>query len=276
MKKPFVVLLFVFLMSLSCIGGAAFAAEERSLPYYVSDVAGLLSSEQRQKLESTAEHLSAEYGCGVYLVILDDYRRYDNGSDSFWDFSQGFYSQYHMGLGEENTGILLLMSMEERDYSLLAYGSAAHYAFTDYGKKALENQFLDDFRRNDWYSGFSDYVSGCGELLKYAAEGNPLDMTQSEYPVSDGGLNPIFIILPPILIALLICEGMRRQMKPVSEKRSADEYVLEDSFRLSSKRDVFLRRSVHRMVIAEPSHRSGGGGGTSINSGGFSGHSGKF
>ena len=55
--------------------------------------------------------------------------------------------------------------MAERDYSLIAYGSDAHYAFTDYGKTVLENGFLDDFRRDDWNSGFSDYISGCEQLL---------------------------------------------------------------------------------------------------------------
>ncbi|MCR5089490.1 MAG: TPM domain-containing protein [Oscillospiraceae bacterium] len=275
MKKRFVLFLLFVLLALTGTGGIAAADGGQSLPYHVSDVAGLLSREEWQQLESEAETISETYGCGVYLVILDDYLLYDKGSDNFWTFSQAFYTEYNMGFGEEHTGVLLLMSMEERDYSILAHGSAAHYAFTDYGKEVLEQQFLDDFRRNDWYSGFLDYIGGCNDLLKRAAEGKPLDVSQGDYRLSDG-VNPLFIILPPILIALLVCEGLRRQMKPVSKSNSAEEYVIRDSFRLSSKRDVFLRRSVHRTVIAEPSHRSGGGGGTSINSGGFSGHSGKF
>ena len=77
--------------------------------------------------------ISNRYGCGVYVVSLQDYRDYGSYS-SIRNFSEEFYNHYRLGLGQNRNGILLVLSMAERDYCLIAYGSDAHYAFTDYGK----------------------------------------------------------------------------------------------------------------------------------------------
>ena len=136
MKKE-VLLFLLFFLCLQCFSMKVSAEEQPTLPYYVSDVAGLLTEEQRTFLEETATRVSEKYACGVYLVTLPDYREYDSSARNYWDFSQSFYKRYNLGIGEEKNGILLIMSLEERDYSILAYGSRAHYAFTDYGRKYL-------------------------------------------------------------------------------------------------------------------------------------------
>ena len=167
MKRVLSVSLILLLTMMFLTAAAASAESVQELPYYVSDTAGLTSSDQWQKLESAAERVTDQYGCGVYIVTLQDYRDYGSYS-SIRSFSEDFYNRYHLGIGEKRNGILLVLSMAERDYSLIAYGSDAHYAFTDYGKTVLENGFLDDFHRDDWNSGFSDYISGCEQLLSRA------------------------------------------------------------------------------------------------------------
>ena len=253
------------------------------VPYCVSDTAGTVTQEEWVRLESTAEELTGQYDCGVYIITLGDYRDYESAARSFRDFSQEFYTRYELGVGEEKTGILLLMSMENRDYSLLAHGQFAHEAFTDYGKTVLEDRFLPDFRRNDWYGGFMDYLSGCGELLAAASRGEPVDVPASQsgaYGSTGSSGTPVFTALVcggiPSLVAFAVCQGMRRKMKPVHESLSAEDYIVPGSVRLRIQKDVFVNRSVTRTVIKteDRSHHSGGG--TTVNSHGFSGHSGKF
>ena len=269
---------FLFILSvLLLISGTAFADGQESLPYYVSDTAGLMTSTEWQKLENTAETISEKYGCGVYIVTLDNFR--DFGSyDSFWDFSEAFYNRYNMGMGDPGNGILLIMSMAERDYSLIAKGSNAHYAFTDYGKSVLEDRFLDNFRRSDWYGGFEDYLDGCGELLARAAAGSPLDISYESRSGLSEEIGTGIIIGLPLLVGVGTCEGMRRRMKPVRPQCRADEYIVPGSIRLNVKKDTFINRTVSRTVIRTENRDSShhGGGGTTVNSHGFSGHSGKF
>ena len=167
--------------------------------------------------------------------------------------------------------------MAERDYCLIAYGSDAHYAFTDYGKEVLENSFLDDFKRNDWNGGLADYISGCEELLSKAAEGKPVDVQYESRSGIPPEVSTGIIIGVPLLVSFGACEGMKRRMKPVKPQNRADEYIVPGGIHLSLKRDVFVNRTVSRTVIRTENRDSTyGGGGTTVNSGGFSGHSGKF
>ena len=277
MKRVLSASLILILTMMFLTAAAASAESVQELPYYVSDTAGLTSSDQWQKLESAAERVTDQYGCGVYIVTLQDYRDYGSYS-SIRSFSEDFYNRYHLGIGEKRNGILLVLSMAERDYSLIAYGSDAHYAFTDYGKTVLENGFLDDFRRDDWNSGFSDYISGCEQLLSRAADGNPVDVSYESRSGIPPELSTGIIIGVPLLVSFGACEGMRHRMKPVKTQSRADEYIVPGGIHFNLKRDVFVNRTVSRTVIRTENRDShyGGGGGTTVNSGGFSGHSGKF
>ncbi len=207
MKKSILILTLVLLL-LCSLSAPTFAEGEEGLPYYVSDVAGILTETQQQSLNADAERISNAYGCGVYIVTLSDFTDYDRSGNSFWSFSQDFYTRYHLGLGEDWTGILLIMSMAERDYSLLAHGMEAHYAFTDYGKQVLEKSFLDNFRQDDWYGGFKDYIHGCEDLLSRAAAGNPLDVSYQSQGTQrtqmDRGVAVALTVVPSLLIALVV------------------------------------------------------------------------
>lgn len=277
MKRMFSAALIVVLAMMFVAGAAASAESAQELPYYVSDTAGLTTSEQWQKLETAAERISDRYSCGVYVVSLQDYRDYGSYSN-IRSFSEEFYNHYRLGLGQNRNGILLVLSMEERDYCLIAYGDDAHYAFTDYGKEVLANSFLDDFKRNDWSGGFVDYISGCEELLSRAAEGKPVDVQYESRSGIPPELSTGIIIGVPLLVSFGACEGMKRRMKPVKPQNRADEYIVPGGIHFSLKRDVFVNRTVSRTVIRSENRDSsfGGGGGTTVNSGGFSGHSGKF
>ena len=95
------------------------------------------------------------------------------------------------GLGTERTGILLLLDMKERVFDICAHGSAAHYAFTEYGKDELANAFLDDFADDDWYSGFFHYLVELEHQLMHAEKGKPVGMTGGFYTlksITDNGI----------------------------------------------------------------------------------------
>lgn len=272
-------LLLALLLTLAFSAPAATArAEASDVPGAVYDEAGLLTAAQRSELEARAEDVAERYGCGVYIVILNDYRDYSSQA-SLFSFSQDYYRSRGLGAGTTGSGVLLLMSMQNRDYSLVTSGALAHEAFTDYAQGVLAAAFLDDFRRNDWGGGFTDYVDCCEELLARAAAGNPLDVEERESAGLPTGLKVGIIVCVPLLIAFAVCEGLRRQMKPVRRSTRADEYIVPGGVELSVKRDVFLNRSVTRTVVRTENRGPSGGhgmGGTTVNAGGFSGHSGKF
>jgi len=250
--------------------------------YNISDAAGLLPAQDLVTLDENAKAVSAEYNCGVYVVIVDDYKSYVNGSIA--DFSEAVYKSYDLGYGEGKNGIMLSLSMAERDYDLYAYGDWAHYAFTDYGKDKLAEEFLDNFRNNDWAGGMHDYVAACSSLMELARNGNPLDIIIYEEEPEPPGLDAFdlaIIVLGSCLVAFAVCAVFKAQMKNTGRQYYAGDYMNFSRSNMRVSTDQFLRRDVVRTRIHrddDDGGRPSGGrpGGTTINAGGFSHKSGKF
>ncbi len=279
MKKKVIVSLLFALCLLLGMTAAAYADAQID---YVSDYAGLLSDAQRRDLNDRAAEIADEYNFGVFVVVVNDYKSYVNGSIA--DFSENVFHRYGLGRGQKEEGVLLAMSMNDRDYDIYAHGDFGNYAFTDYGKDQLANSFLDDFRRNDWAGGFRDFIRTSGDMLEKARNGQPVDTW-----IPDQAETGPRMTLGKLLVSLGVgcltggatVSGMKRQMKTAVRQSGAANYVAQGGVRLSNKRDDFVNRSVTRQVIPRQtgSNRPGGGhfGGTTISgSHGGSHHSGKF
>ena len=277
MKKRLLSLLLAVLL-LAALVPAVHADSETTLVY---DLYGALSDTEREDLQQRAAEISGTYSFNVYIVVVDDYHDYSSYSN-VEDAAEDIYRNNGLGYGEEQAGIMLLLSMAERDYDICAYSDFGHYAFTDYGKGRLADEFLDDFRHNDWYSGFRDYLGGCESLLRRAAEGNPLDVSgggSGSYSSGRGGRyepgTAVAIgLFVGVLAALIICMILRGRHKTVKKAVSAGAYTVPDSLDLQVVMDQFTHATQTRVKIESDSR--GGGGGTHISSGGFSHSSGKF
>ena len=102
----------------------------------------------------------------------------------------------------------------------------------------------------------------------------PTTLSRSEMPDE---VSTTIIVGVPLLAGFGACEGMRHKMKPVAKQSRADEYVVPGGVNLDVKKDLFINRTVTRTLIQTENKAShSGGGGTTVNSSGFSGHSGKF
>ena len=231
---------------------------------YVYDEALLVSTSKAQQLDAEAAEISEHYGCGVYIVAVLDYTQY--GSD-VREAAENYFLARNLGLGADDNGVMLFLSMADRDYALIAHGNMGNGAFTDYGKELLCEEFLDNFRYDDWAGGFADYLSFSEKLLEAYATGTPVDVGQG----SGIGTTLVMVLLVPLLIAGIACGIMAGSMKNTRAGTHADVYRKE--INLTNRQDRFITRTVVRQKIESSSSSSGG---TSVNSRGFSGRSGKF
>ena len=234
---------------------------------FVDDSADILTTEEELLLEETAQKISQQYGCGVHIVTLRDYSAYGSNVRSA---AEKYYTNHNCGLGDDADGILLMLSMAERDYALIAHGELGNRAFTDYGKELLSEEFLDDFRYDAWFDGFEDYLSVSDTFLSAAVAGKPVDVVVESS--GGAGLTLIVILLIPAVIAGVACGIMAATMKTARKQTHADAY--QKGIQLTHRHDRFITRTVVRQKIESSSSSSGGG--TRVNSGGFSGKSGKF
>ena len=169
MKQRFVTLLLALLAALTLTVPAW--AEQQSGDPFVYDTAGLLSEADYADLEQTADAISWQYRCAVYIVTVDDYGQY--GGDAY-DAAASIYNGQDFGIGAERSGILLLLSMWDRSYALYVRDGYAKSMVGNYAQEQLENSFLPYFSSDDWYGGFRAYLTTCGDDMALADMGQPV------------------------------------------------------------------------------------------------------
>ena len=264
MKKKWLTLLAAVLLVCALTLGMTVSAADS----FVLDDAGLLSDGEINELNAAAQRIADQYGCGVYVVTVDNYRDY--GCSRIEDFAEAFYNQNSLGYGSDRSALLLALSMAGRDCDLEARGDTANRAFTDYGKVQLLNGIADNLHNNDWAGGFGEYMTAAGEYLDLAARGTPVDVPGKK----KSPLRGLFSVIPGALIAWLTCGSMKSSMKTARLATEAKQYITTDGVHMS----LATANYTHTTTVRQPIAQGGSGtpGGTTVNSGGFSHSSGKF
>lgn len=237
----------------------AFAAEVG----FVHDEADILTAQEESLLYTYAQEVAEEYKCGIYIVILDDY------TDYAWDPFEAAYTIYHnnaLGLGENRDGVLLLLSMWQRDYAFFVYGENAEYALNDYAQIKLEEAMLDDLADNRWYDGLEDFIGYCDRALEAAKAGEPIRESLVPYYLG--------VWFFAALAGAIVCGVLYSGMKTAKVKTQAHDYLSAEGLHLTQTSDLFTHRTVRRRRIQSSS--GSGGSGHARSGGGGSGRSGKF
>ena len=257
----------VFLAGLLLI---ALAAPAWAAEGYIYDEADLLTEEGRAELNETAREISQRTGCGVYFLSIPDYTVYGKGS--IYDTAVWLFEQKSLGTGENKDGVLLVLSMADRDYSLIAH-SFGDTALNDSGKDYITDAILDDLGDNDWYYGVYHYLNAADTLLTRARNGDVYDRDT----VSSGSLW-VWSLVIGFSLALIVCLSQRAmQKKKVREQTQALGYLKDGSVRITHRAERYTHTTETRVKInSDKDNSSGGGTSYSHSSGGYSGKSGKF
>jgi uncharacterized protein len=277
-------ILFALLLLLS-LSLPVYAAEE--LPDYVVDNAGLLTAEEEEKLRQWIVEYNAELQLDIVIVTT-----YGTDGKGIQAYADDFYDRNGYGYGTDNTGILLLIDMESREWYISTCGEAI-YIFTDYGLDQLGQTILPWLSEGAYYRAFQAWISALSPYVKAYHAGSPVDgyVPPDEYESPYGeeiyyyddhvGVTvkpfPIALIIG-LVAALVTILVMRSRMNTAKLQKNAANYLKAGSFRLRQHSDMFLYSRVTR--TAKPKNNTSGGGGSSVHrsSGGVShgGRGGRF
>lgn len=237
----------------------------------VADGAGLLSDDEYGELNDLAWEITEEYQCEVSIIVIEDM-----GDDDPIDFAKYLYREYDYGYGKDKSGVMLFLSMKERDLALIAYGWG-NTAFTDHGKDVLlDRHVLPLLAKDNYYAAFLMYMQKASEYMELAAGGAPFDTSndavyQRETERIVFWIKLAVAILAPLLVAGLICFIFLRQMKTAVAQRAAEPYIPEGGFVLTSQKDALMFTTETRTTIEKKKS-----GGTTVDRDGFSGTKRKF
>lgn len=236
----------------------------------VVDDADLLTYEEEQELLKKLDEISERQNCDVVVVTTNSLYGQDVTAyaDDFYDYN-----------GYRDDGILLLISMEDRDWALSTKGFGIT-AFTDKGMDELKKKVLPSLSTGSYYNAFDTYADLCDQYITQAVEGEPYDIGN----LPDQGFQPFWFPLAAAIGAVFGFGSASREkskLKSVRRQRSATSYLVPGSLDVTDSHDHYLFSRTTRVQRPKSSSSSGShGGGSSTHissSGSFHGGShGKF
>jgi len=231
---------------------------------WVTDDAELLTREEAAELERMCAEVSQSYNVGVSVVTTENF-----GGGDIKDWQRKIFAERGLGLGENDSGVMLAVSMSERDWGIVAFGDAIS-AFTTYGREQMGERIVPKLSDGEYYEAFSEYVRLADKFLLAASEGEPYS-EENKYrePVSKVLIVFVSFVLS-FVVSLLVVLYWKKGMDTRVRQNAAGAYLREGSFRLTRSSDRFLYHTVSRH--ARPKSDSGSGSMSSDSSG----TSGKF
>lgn len=259
----------------------SFAICVSATPASIVDNAGLLSDSEKTVLEKQAKEIAQKYSMDVVIVTTESLE----GKTSE-EYADDFYDCNSYGFGEDFSGVLLLLSMEYRDWAISTTGEAI-FALTDYGIQDVFSQMAGLLAEDQYFSGFSTYLDALETYLKAYRNGAPIDGFQDEYSGPgtyipgtqddiihyepdrgfDWYLKKIGIsFIVGLVVAGIVLLVLRSQMNTARAQRGADSYMLKETYHLNVQRDIFLYSQIRKVRKSENNSNGNRGGGSSVHS----------
>ena len=239
MKKRMSIAIVLCLLAALCL--TAHAAAPR-----LTDEAGLLTAEAAAQLGERLDEISTRQGVDIVVVTVDSVG--EKTPEAFaddWLDSKSYAAD----------GILLLVSMEERDWhvSTVGYGITA---VTDAGLEYMAEQFTPQLSDGAYADAFNTFVRLCDEFITQARTGDPYDTHNLPKEPFDAVGTLIVCLVIGLVVALIATGPMKRELKSVRRQMKADAYVTPGSLQLTGSRDLFLYTQVTK--TEKPESTSGG------------------
>ena len=161
-------------------------------------------------------------------------------------------------MGEGDDGVMLVISMEERDWYVTTYGFGIK-ACTDYGIDKMADKFTPYLSKANYYEAFSIYAERCDDYITQAKNGKPF--TRSDVLDLDEIAEKAFIsVVIALIVAFCVTAKLKAELKPVAPQRSASNYQRPNSLNITGGHETFLFKNVSKVKIQSSSSggRSGG------------------
>ena len=249
-KKCIWTILFALIL---CAATAIPALAASDLPRLV-DAADLLSDSEESTLLAKLNEISERQQADIVVVTVDTL----DGKTPM-EYADDFYDYNGYGFGADKDGVLLLVSMEDRDWwmSTTGYGITA---ITDAGIEYISDKFLSDLSDGDYAEAFTTYAGLCDDFFTQAKDGAPYDVGNLPKEPFKPVKSLLIALSIGFVIALIVTGVMKGKLKTVRFRSSADSYIKTNSMHVTQSRDLFLYTQVHRRERPKETSSSGGSG----------------
>ncbi len=230
------------------------------------DNAGLLNDSQAAALNAKLDEISERNNCEVAVVTVNSL-----SGKTATAYADDFYDYNGYGMGENNDGILFLISMGDRSWAITTTGYGIE-AFTDDGQEYIMDKVKPMLSNGKYNDAFNEFADLCDKFIIEAKTNKPYDTLHMPFNAMKSILIAIVI---GAVVGFLIVSKQKAAHKSVQKEELADYYIVGEP-NVQGGNDIFLYTNVTR--TQKPKERSNGGSSTHISSSGVShgGSSGSF
>ena len=269
MKRKIITIIvsLIFCMTLALPAAAMDGGEH---PPRLVDEAELLTGDEESSLVDKLDAVSDKWQCDVTIVTVDSL-----GSKTATEFADDYFDYNGYGYGNNDDGIMLVISMENRDWAITTHAFGIE-AFTDAGQEFIMNKVIPPLGNESYYEAFSIFADQCDDFLEKARAGEPYD--SHNLPKESHAKLYILWIIPCLIagaiLAFVLTIKEKKSLKSVMKKVGAGEYI--GKVEINEKHDKFLYRNLDKVLIHDDDDDSGSS--THVSSSGetHGGSSGKF
>ncbi|MCR5450429.1 MAG: TPM domain-containing protein [Solobacterium sp.] len=216
----------------------------------MTDFTGKLDGSQLTALIQKMDAVSTEHGITVAGALTDTL----DGMD-VQTYADQFFDLNGLGYGPTDSGVLLLISEEDREFALSTKGKAIG-AFTNAGQEYLIKQLKSDMSKGNYYKVFDAYTDLADQFLVQAETGKPYDKGNLPKKALSLIWIPLSLLLGA-LGALLPTGAMKSQLKSVYTREKADSYVVKDSVNIGISRNRLIDTVISRRKIDQKTSSKG-------------------
>lgn len=236
------------------------------------DMANLLRESDKKELLVLLNEISQRQQLDIVVVTVESL----NGKTPM-EYADDFYDENGYGFGAEKDGVLLLISMEERDWRIATTGYGIT-VFTDAGITYISEQILPALGDGDYVGAFRTFVQLCDAFIMQAKEGEPYDTGNFPKVPFPFGMNVCIALAVGFVFAIITTTIMKSSLKSVRFQPAATDYVRSGSMKITDSRELFLYAHINRVERQKESDAQGGGSTTHTSSSGTThgGGGGKF
>lgn len=213
----------------------------------VVDDAKLLSQDERDKLIVDIEKFRENYNMDAVIVTSNDLE----GKPPM-DYADDYYDYNGYGLGDKNSGILLLIDMDDRRIWISTSGDAIEY-FTDNRIDSIIGDISKYLSNGEYFDACNIFLT---DIQYYIDNGVPEG--QYTYSEEEHTLKIVLVALGvATVVAGITCIVVVNSYKN-SKSVSSVNYVDNNSIVFTKRRDTFINTFTTRTKI-ERNHSSSGG-----------------
>ena len=238
MKKKILSLLLILALCLALTVSVGAAGIDR-----MTDSAGLLSEEECTALNEKLDAISDELNFDLVVVTVESLQGWDVEDASWYLYDEN---------GFRENGAILLISMEERDWTITSCGWG-QTALNGDARSYLADLFVSDLSAGNYARAFNTFADGSRELVLNAASGVSYKAPFNLVP------SLLISLAVGLILALIVVGGMKKKLKSVAAQYAASEYVAKGSLNVTEANERFLYHTVSRTAKPQNENRSSGG-----------------